>query len=113
MEERRNMCFDGEAELGLETHRKETEEQLRKRTRESKLAKLYFLPQRVLDQGGVKIFDDRTCRICEKIFHKRTSLRLHNIQYHKERAPIVRDECKVIEGGRASSLQHLAWIIPT
>ena len=106
MEERRKMCSDKEMEEGFETHTKEKEDELRKRRRGNKWAKLYFLPQSVLDQGGMKIFDERTCKMCNKTFHKRISLHLHNIQCHKERASTVMDECKEINGGGASNLQH-------
>ena len=57
VEERSDVCLDGEPELGMETHSKETEEHLWKMTREktstSKLAQLYFLPKKVLDKSGL------------------------------------------------------------
>ena len=70
MEERRKMCSDKEMGEGLGTHTKEKEDEVRKRRRGNKLAKLYFLLQSVLDQGGMKIFYERTCKLCNKTFHK-------------------------------------------
>ena len=62
----------------------------RKRRPRGKFNYLHYLPQKVLNDSktgrkreGFNIYNSVVCKLCKKVFRKRMSLKLHNVEEHQ------------------------------